>query len=540
MKGSITKVYLGCIVICLLAAGYICSQFRLDVTQRQSTDGYELITDYTYYEYADPAAPCGIREEYFFTIPQIDGSYRNLLFYTIHQNVNVYVNGDRVYRMKAFPGNEFGKSSGVEWNSIAFADDEAGQKVRIVLYPVYKGVRGVQPTFYYGSKYSIAFHVIRNQIPILVLCLIGIITGIIFSCYMIYNYKNSESDKSLAMLGCFAILISLWKLTDNPVMYLMFPKMQGLYMVPYLALHLAPIAFLLFVKNLHASKESIVWYIPVLFNMAILGLNLFLQFANIADMRQTLFLLHIAMILDAVTIGGMTIYEVATVGLNGKLRRNTFFLCLCMIGMLFDMVVYYISQGKGNTVVGMTGFIIYIFALGAYSIKDAKELMDIGLQATIYEKKAYHDQLTGLYNRMAFADYTSQEGFNPEKCIIAVFDLNNLKKCNDTLGHEKGDIYIKECAAVIQETYGDIGKCYRMGGDEFTVLLERVPLDTCKKRMEGMQDTVAKHNKRYPEINMGIAGGYQMYDRRIDHDINDTSRRADKMMYQRKFTMKQM
>lgn len=539
MKGIITKVYLGCIVVCLIAVWYICSQFRLDITQRQNTDGYEVITDYEYYEYADSSAPCGVREEYFFDIPQIDGSYRNLLFYSLHQNVNVYVNGERVYRMKAFTGNEFGRSAGVEWNSVAFADGEADGRVRVVLYPAYKSVRKVRTIFYYGSKYSIAFHVIRNQVPVLLLSLIGIVTGVIFTIYMLYNYKNSENEKSLVMLGCFAILISVWKITDNPAMYLMFPQVQGLYLVPYLALHLAPVAFVMFVRELHNSKDKFIWNVPIIFNMAVFVLNLSLQFTNIADMRQTLFLLHIALIVDAVTVFGMTVYEFVTAGLDAKLKRNTIFLSLCLLGMFFDMVVYYVSKGEGNTVIGMLGFILYIFALGAFSIKDARALMDIGLQATIYEKKAYHDQLTGLYNRMAFADYVGKESFNAEKCIIAVFDLNNLKKCNDTLGHEKGDIYIKECAAVIQETFGDIGKCYRMGGDEFTVLLERVPLDTCKKRMETLPDTVKKHNKLYPDIEMGIAGGYQMYDKRIDHDLNDTSRRADKMMYQRKFTMKQ-
>lgn len=50
---------------------------------------------------------------------------------------------------------------------------------------------------------------------------------------------------------------------------------------------------------------------------------------------------------------------------------------------------------------------------------------------------------------------------------------------------------------------------------------------------------VVQYSQRNPEIKMGIAYSYDMFDNRIDHNINDTSRRADKKMYDRKFKTKQ-
>jgi diguanylate cyclase (GGDEF)-like protein len=55
---------------------------------------------------------------------------------------------------------------------------------------------------------------------------------------------------------------------------------------------------------------------------------------------------------------------------------------------------------------------------------------------------------------------------------VVVFDLNGLKKVNDTLGHEEGDCYIKEFGQVLKKTFQDYGFVGRTGGDEFQVLIQ--------------------------------------------------------------------
>lgn len=120
-----------------------------------------------------------------------------------------------------------------------------------------------------------------------------------------------------------------------------------------------------------------------------------------------------------------------------------------------------------------------------------------------------------------------------------MFDLNDLKKCNDTQGHEQGDRYIMCGTQIIKESFGDIGKCYRMGGDEFCVLLENVSLEECGQRVKRLKELVEEHNKAYPdEFPVQIACGYEIYDEKTDFDFGDTLRRADKMMYHEKFIMK--
>jgi GGDEF domain-containing protein len=79
-----------------------------------------------------------------------------------------------------------------------------------------------------------------------------------------------------------------------------------------------------------------------------------------------------------------------------------------------------------------------------------------------------------------------------------------------------------------------------MGGDEFNVLLENGDLYLCKQRLKELQKKVADCDKVGGGFRMGIACGYKMYDRRLDYDIHETARRADKVMYQEKFAMKEL
>lgn len=93
---------------------------------------------------------------------------------------------------------------------------------------------------------------------------------------------------------------------------------------------------------------------------------------------------------------------------------------------------------------------------------------------------------------------------------------------------------------IVRLSSADSGRCYRMGGDEFCILLRNHSLEDCKQRIKRMKEKAEKYNRENSDVLIKIACGYELYDKRLDYDINDTSRRADRMMYHEKFSMKQI
>ncbi|XOY57135.1 MAG: putative bifunctional diguanylate cyclase/phosphodiesterase [Rhodobacterales bacterium] len=88
------------------------------------------------------------------------------------------------------------------------------------------------------------------------------------------------------------------------------------------------------------------------------------------------------------------------------------------------------------------------------------------------EQAAYHDTLTGLPNRRAFERALEHcLGTADGQVALLHLDLDRFKWVNDTLGHQSGDAVLATAAQRISAAVGDGGQTYRVGGDEFMVLL---------------------------------------------------------------------
>ena len=92
---------------------------------------------------------------------------------------------------------------------------------------------------------------------------------------------------------------------------------------------------------------------------------------------------------------------------------------------------------------------------------------------------AYHDALTGLFNRLAFEErlstlITSDSPHPTSNVSLFFMDLNQFKTVNDTLGHDVGDQLLKSVAKRLQSFETDFDMMARQGGDEFTLLLKDV------------------------------------------------------------------
>lgn len=92
------------------------------------------------------------------------------------------------------------------------------------------------------------------------------------------------------------------------------------------------------------------------------------------------------------------------------------------------------------------------------------------------EFQANNDFLTGLYNRMRcesdMEKYISQAEINKEHGYVLFLDLDNFKHINDGLGHQYGDMLLKMISLGLQQIKGIENSCYRMGGDEFVIIIE--------------------------------------------------------------------
>lgn len=88
-------------------------------------------------------------------------------------------------------------------------------------------------------------------------------------------------------------------------------------------------------------------------------------------------------------------------------------------------------------------------------------------------REARTDELTGLYNRREYEENLTELSKTtlPNDFVYLSLDLNGLKEANDSFGHAAGDEIIVAAAKCIDSIFGEYGKTYRVGGDEFAVIV---------------------------------------------------------------------
>ncbi len=157
-----------------------------------------------------------------------------------------------------------------------------------------------------------------------------------------------------------------------------------------------------------------------------------------------------------------------------------------------------------------------------------------------FQNMANTDSMTGVRNKHAYSEMETIingqiESGEIEKLGVVVGDVNGLKIVNDTQGHAAGDRLIKDASALICERFKH-GAVFRIGGDEFVVLLQGDGFDTMKESIDELNRKVESNIK---DNSVVISIGHAILEK-DDQYLSDVFERADKMMYDRKAELKSM
>ena len=141
------------------------------------------------------------------------------------------------------------------------------------------------------------------------------------------------------------------------------------------------------------------------------------------------------------------------------------------------------------------------------------------------ERMGMYDFDTGVLNRNSYFNYIHNYEQNEGDCLGCVFiDVNGLHEYNNKYGHELGDKMLESIAGILTKQFGH-GKVYRIGGDEFVVLVENSSKDEIK-------NTMTSADSQIEEKGYSVSYGIDWSDKEID--ITEMVKIADSYMYDAK------
>lgn len=517
-------LYLFAIIFILLFLIYTQIKQRLNYYQSRETTGRLIVHELSSQTLSDPDTPTGTKKEYILNIRDISEGDNYLVFYQVHHYVEIYLDGTLVYSLMPEKKNTICKSTGCSWVTFPLYPKDAEKEIRVVLTPAYKEVEHRQTEFLAGSRYAIFNHQLETDLPALSLGFVAIIIGITFISISLFSMIQYSNANSLVFLGLFSVFIGLWKLTDVRSSTILFP--QNSILMAQLSLLMLPMAaasFAFFInKQIEKSQYKLLNF-SCLFPAFAVITQLLLQFTGIKDLRETLSISHITIGLTAVA----TCFAIFSEWKKMKSdRRNSIkYICFffCCTGVAFDLILYYLTGTSNDILNTLSVFLTYIIIMGVISV------IELNRQANI-------DFSTGLYNRNKCNELMGDESSLPEETCLIMFDLNQLKKINDSHGHKAGDHLIQNFAQILKQNMPRHTFLGRYGGDEFIAIIPNCNEQNVLKILTDISDAAAKQNDANPDLPLTYSAGYALSTMYPDYTLRMLMEKADYNMYQNKKT----
>ena len=151
---------------------------------------------------------------------------------------------------------------------------------------------------------------------------------------------------------------------------------------------------------------------------------------------------------------------------------------------------------------------------------------------------AYHDYLTGLYNR-TFFEYEFDRRVKKEEFPVAILlgDIDGFKLFNDTFGHAEGDRILRDVSNKISTLIYDKDALARIGGDEFAIVVSEKDEHEIRQYLDMLEQTPYNPKESPEEEMINISWGYGIQ-RKKEDTIDALFEEAEAFMYNRKFYSK--
>ncbi len=517
-------IYLGILIIAVL---YMCTSFSVNST----------VVEESYYNEQEKIAfdsmdvGDGGVVTYELTMPE-DMTGKSLEFASSHQLVQVYGDGALIYELKA-RGSIFGRTPGTMVHYVRVADPV--KKVTVVFTPVYKKLLATNISFSIGYGTEDLRATMQENIPVAFICFCCVLVGL--CCIFFYVFMGMRNERYIMILyfGLFVTLMGVWLLNESQFMGTVLTNRGAASVVSFLCLNLMPVPFILFHQKLLRTKDTFFGRLCCDYSVITLLVRLFLHITGILEFRMSNIPALIALGLCIIYVIVGTVSHIYNEGLD-QVAALCIFAIVAYILTVGNNLLSFLEGVLQVDFAGRTILLVYVLYMLYVSGKQIYDQLQENERMNFYKKLAVTDIMTELRNRAAYEGWEeSMQDY--EDIMYVLFDLNDLKACNDNYGHNAGDSYIKSAAQIIKEVFGGIGECYRIGGDEFCVTIAHSSDMDVEEYIAQIREKEEAYNKDSTTIQIHMAVGYSTY-RPYDESFERTRKRADQEMYKNKAKLK--
>ena len=415
-----------------------------------------------------------------------------------------------------------------------------------IITPLDRSMVGKKIVIYFQPRYSMRFdikapefgpidqlkgNVLKSNLMRLFVCVfvsVLFFTAMLLLIIQVSNHRTEDIKLTIHFMA-FMILSMMWIVCSSDLPQFITNAAAPVSFISFVALSAMCVPFNGICKTIFQRGKAVfevMWSIGLLLPL----INVFGFITGVADPISLLPFTHVYILASS-------FLAFVYVLLQRKGAHSTSLLAgmMCLIASaVAGLLLFYIAPTKGYapSVFALGFFMFFLMILKILWSRRIEQIKEMKFIDT-YKSLAYSDVMTGLENRTSFeARFRSMQSENMQGKMVSiiVFDIRGIKDINDSIGHQAGDKMITGTSDIINRIFSSVGRCYRIGGDEFAVIMVDKPL-VAEKYLDDFDKSVAEYNK-YNAFPIKVDYGYAQKEWREDQSFfRELFKEADKAMY---------
>lgn len=483
----------------------------------------------------------------YYQLPEL-GSDIGLVYRSKDVYTRLIVDEEVIYETNVYDSKFYNRSPGNLWNVLNISSKYSGKCLEMQITMVYDTNAVTVDSLLLGDKADIVFGILgENMFGIIVSLLLVLLGGVLIVVDFLPSYGRSRKHHGLFWIGIYAFFTGIWSMIETNVVQFCVDDMRILQLVDNMVMMIDTMPLILYLNTEYKILKNRMIRIVSYIGIGYIFLCVFVQYRGIKDMHHMLNNgLYIMIITDLIMCGWL-FCKAIKLKKEDKPVLNCFLqfvgLTACCSCSIFETIRSLRVDRLDRAGLIRIGMLILCICFAIGSQIDTYKIVEQGLKYDLISRLAYSDGLTGLGNRTAYLEQLEAYGNNPKEIPqlgIVYLDVNNLKKVNDSQGHELGDELIRVSAQIIEDSFGNYGKAYRIGGDEFCVLITGLdPKEKYGKGLRTFRNLIDEANQAgLHAFEVQIAHGFTVCKEVTKENIEEAIAVADSEMYQNKTELK--
>lgn len=444
-------------------------------------------------------------------LPQ-GSEYASLEVWMCHSAIDAYLNGELFYTY-GHDKLERGELVGSGFYFMELPVDYAGKELKIVFsVGEQDAFSSIEPISLESSN-TIFTTFLHEKFMFIVIGVFLMVTGLAGLCVISFFVMYVKEFKRLLYIFMTAAFLGIWTLCNNGIMQMFSQNYVFPQFLEFSMFFLTPIPLLLFMQDIVKDKKrlylamKIVQALIIAFDLVVFTLVGFevIHFQKVMGIYHLLLVAVIVLLAMSVVVCSM------------RRRRSELYIVVgcsfMVIGALLDLASFnlrkyaqmrllYVDYGT------VLGALILVICMIVSYFSYIKDLIISETKSDVLTKLAYHDNLTGLYNRVKFDECLRQVQQTQMQYAVLSFELSGTQMDAYMKQFGNNDEYLKECAIGLKTVFAQNGRIARVAGNEMAVLVTDATKEKVMFLVKNFQNYCKMHNEKSKirlETSMGVA-----------------------------------